>query len=453
MLAGNRDLAATREHLQNWLRGRMPQAEDLVLSDLKKPSAGLSNETLLFETSSRERGQQRTEKLVARLQPTEFQVFPEYDLGLQYRILEALTPTDVPVPSVRWYERERSVLGCEFYVMEHVAGEIPSEVPPYHCFGLCFDATEERRARMWWDGVDMLARIHALDCRSLGLSFLGVPSGGTDPIDRQIAYWERYLAWARAGTAQPILEATLEWLKANRYTPQRVSLCWGDARMPNMMFRDDRVVAVLDWEMAWLGDPEADLGWWLFHDWASSEGYGFPRLAGFPSKEETIRRYEEQSGFTVEHALYQEVFAAFRFGAIMARIALRLKEIGLPTPVPDFESNNVATQALARLLDLPPPGVRVHGGNPATGVRRVQIRLTGPGGGNWWVESSVDGAARHEGTVAAADVTVNATAADWEAIQSGALSRTEAFFSGRLKIDGDTTVLLALEDAISKLSK
>jgi aminoglycoside phosphotransferase (APT) family kinase protein len=246
MLAGNRDLAATRERLQGWLAGRMPEADDVVLSDLKKPSAGLSNETLLFEAAWRERGEARSEKLVARLQPTEFQVFPEYDLGLQYRILEALAPTVVPVPPVRWYERDRSVLGCEFYVMGHVAAEIPSEVPPYHCFGLCFDATPERRAAMWWSGIDAMARIHALDWRSLGLSFLGVPGGGTDPLDRQISYWERYLQWARAGTAQPVLEATLAWLKANRYTPARVGLCWGDARMPNMMFRDDRVVAVLD---------------------------------------------------------------------------------------------------------------------------------------------------------------------------------------------------------------
>jgi hypothetical protein len=136
----------------------------------------------------------------------------------------------------------------------------------------------------------------------------------------------------------------------------------------------------------------------------------------------------------------------------MARIALRLKEVGLPTPVPDFESNNVATQALARLLDLPPPGTPLRSEEPAAGLRRVQIRLSGPGGGDWWVEARPDGAERHEGTVETPDVTVHASAADWQAIQTGALSRTEAFFGGRLKIDGDTTVLLALEDAISKLS-
>jgi putative sterol carrier protein len=146
------------------------------------------------------------------------------------------------------------------------------------------------------------------------------------------------------------------------------------------------------------------------------------------------------------------VWAAFRFGVIMARIALRLKEIGLPTPTPDFESNNVATQALARLLGLPAPGSFSADPKSMSRGGRVQIRLTGPGGCEWWLEAGAAGAERHEGTAEAPDVTVTAAASDWEAIQSGALSRTEAFFSGRLKIDGDTTLLLALEDAISKLS-
>ena len=62
------------------------------------------------------------------------------------------------------------------------------------------------------------------------------------------------------------------------------------------MFRDDRVVAVLDWEMAFLGDPEADLAWWCFLDWANNEGYGGPHLDGIPGKEETLARYAEITG-------------------------------------------------------------------------------------------------------------------------------------------------------------
>jgi putative sterol carrier protein len=218
------------------------------------------------------------------------------------------------------------------------------------------------------------------------------------------------------------------------------------------MFRDSRVVAVLDWEMAFLGDPEADLGWWLFHDWASSSGYGLARLDGLPGKEETIRRYEELSGAPVRHSHYYEVWAAFRFGVIMARIASRLKEIGAPIPTPDFETNNVATQALARLLDLPPPGADPHATVAGRDGARVQIRLTGDGGRDWYVVTAGGAATRHEGVIDNPDATLTASAADWRAIQSGELNRTEAFFSGRLKIDGDVSLLMQMEDVLSRLS-
>ena len=142
----------------------------------------------------------------------------------------------------------------------------------------------------------MLARIHGLDWKARGLDFLGVPPSGTGPLDRQLDYYERYLEWVREGRPQPVLRAALAWLREHRYVPARVALCWGDSRLPNLMFRDDAVVAVLDWEMAFLGDPEADLGWWLFLDWANSEGYGIPRADGFPGPEETIRRYETLTG-------------------------------------------------------------------------------------------------------------------------------------------------------------
>jgi aminoglycoside phosphotransferase (APT) family kinase protein/putative sterol carrier protein len=450
MLGRQRDLDRTRDRLVAWLRTRKPGVSDVDLARLTAPKAGVSNETFLADATWREDGGVRTQSLVIRLEPTDFLVFPEYDLGRQVGVLRALAPTGVPVPHVLWHEDDRAVLGCPFYVMERVVGEVPSEVPPYHAFGLCLDASPERRATMWWSGVEMLARIHALDWQALGLAFLGVPGGGTDPLDRQLAYWERYLRWASPEIAQPILDAALAWLRAERYEPERVALCWGDSRLPNVILRDDRVAAVLDWEMAFLGDPEADLGWWLFMDWASSEGYGFPRLAGFPGVDETIQRYEAWSGHAVRHARWQEVFAAFRFGAIMARVAARLRAIGAALPVPDFETNNVCTQRLATLLDLPAPGAPRTATAIESSTVRVQFRLTGPGGADWYVVSERGRATRHDGVVEGADVTVTATAPDWEALQRGELDRAEAFLGGRLRVEGDLSLLMQLEDAIAR---
>jgi len=454
MLARHRDLDALRNDLTRWLERRLPSARELTVSPLKQPGAGLSNETYLFDLSWQQDGRAHAQSLVVRLEPTDFLVFPEYDLRKQFRVLECLSETDVPVPRVRWFEGDPAVLGCAFYVMERLDGTVPSEVPPYHSFGLLHDATPARRAAMWWSGVETLARIHRLDWQRLGLSFVGVPGSGTDPLDQQIAYYERYLDWVQSPSPQPILRAAFEWVKRHGFTPARLSLCWGDSRLPNMIFRDDAVVGVLDWEMCFLGDPEADLGWWLFMDWSSCDGYGLPRLEGLPTKSETIARYEELTGQPVRQALYCEVWAALRFGVIMARVAQRLKEIGAPIPTPDFEANNVCTHRLAELLDLPPPGgVKRPAAETRGGAVHVQFHLTGAGGHDWYVVAENSGGARHEGTAAAPDVTVTASAADWEAIQRGDLARTDAFLSGKLKIDGDFNILMRLEDTISKLSR
>jgi aminoglycoside phosphotransferase (APT) family kinase protein len=458
MLGRQRDLDEVRRALAAWLRRQLPAASGLEVSALRAPKAGVSNETFLFEIDYRLGGATRHEKLVARLEPRDFLVFPEYDLGRQYEVMACLADSPVPVPAVRWLERDPASLGGAFYVMDAVEGEVPSEVPSYHVYGWVHDAPVERRTRVWWNGLETLARIHALDWRGLGLGFLGEPASPRDAIDRQLAYWDRYLALVRSeGPAQPTLDAALAWLQANAYTPRRVALCWGDSRLPNMMFRDDRVAAVLDWEMAFLGDPEADLAWWCFLDWANNEGYGGPHLEGIPGPAETLARYAELSGHPVEQAHWNEVFAAFRYGVILGRVAIRMREIGASLPADDWESNNVCTQALARLLDLPPPGeerlTTSVGRRDAGAPVRLQLRLAGDGGGDWYVVILGADATRHAGVTDDADATLEAEVADWRAVQAGELDRLRAFMDGKLKISGDLTLFMLHEAHITRLSQ
>jgi len=329
--------------------------------------------------------------------------------------------------------------------MRRIDGQIPSEIPPYHAFGFTLEMTHERRARVWWSGIEMLARIHAIDWQRHGLSFL--------EVDNQLEYYERFLNWARGDKPQPLLDAALAWLKAHRAPPRRIALCWGDSRLPNMIFRDSEVVAVLDWEMAFLGDPENDLAWWLFLDWSHSTGYGIPRLEGLPSREETVARYEELTQSKVEHLLYHEVLAAFRYGVITMKVARNMIAAGLPIASEDMETNNTSTQRLAALLDLPPPGGPAR---PVTHVdqvtARVQFHLTGPGGSDWYVVADRGKGSRHDGRVSNPDVVFSMAAADWNAMQRGELNRTEAFLGGKIMIEGDITLMLQLEDLISKLS-
>ncbi|HZP43687.1 MAG TPA: phosphotransferase [Candidatus Binatia bacterium] len=447
-----RDPAALGDRFAVWLAAKTG-GRDVVVGPPRRPSAGVSNETLLVDATWTAGGGAVREALVVRLTPSGAPVFPEYDLPKQFRILERLAGTDVPVPPALWYEADPAVLGAPFYVMRRVEGAIPSEIPPYHAFGLCLDVPPPRRARLWWSGIETLARIHALDWRARGLEFLGVPGPGTDALDRQLDYWARFLDWGRGEKPQPILDAALAWLREHRYAPARTALCWGDSRLPNLIFRGEEVVAVLDWEMAFLGDPEADLAWWLFLDWCSSTGYGIPRLEGFPTPAETVARYEALAGHPVEHLRWQEVMAAFRYGVITVKIARNMAEAGVGIAAAEMETNNVCTQRLAELLGLPPPGAA----RAVTHVERVracvQFHLTGEGGADWYVVAEHGQGTRHPGVVADPDVTVTATAADWDAIQTGRLNRIEAFLGGRLAVTGEVTLLMQLEDLIAKLGR
>lgn len=349
------DLGDLQARLLGWLSGKMPGAKGLAICDVVPAQAGFSNVSLVFSLTWREGARARSAPMFLRGASMQVPVYPDPKLARQFQIMERLHGLGVPVPRVYWMEEDPRVLGWPFYIMSRVEGAVPSEMPPYHSAGLCWDATPEERARMWWSTVAAMAQVHALDWQELGLGGLGVPPGGTGPLDRELDYWGAYLEWARE-EPQPILEATLEWLRAHRYVPERVALCWGDARLPNAMFGPrGELMALLDWDMAVLGDPEWDLAFFLTFDSMLSEGIGVPRLEGFPSREETIARYEELTGRPVEHFAYSEVFAAFRTGAVVLRVQKNMLSLGFARPEDVDFLDNFCTQRLADLLGLPRP--------------------------------------------------------------------------------------------------
>jgi aminoglycoside phosphotransferase (APT) family kinase protein len=355
-----RDLEDTREKLTGWLGTKLPNATEIEVSNLAAPSSsGFSNETLLFDLSWKEGGQIHEEALVVRIQPTGFQIFPAYDLGLQFKTMKLLAATDVPVPKMVWLEEEnRDLFDASFYVMGQVHGRVPADNPPYHQAGWLTEATPEERAEIWLGSFEAMAKIHRLDHRAVGFGFLDAPERGATALDQRIAEFEDYLAWAARGKPQPTTEAALGWLKENRPKDEPTGLVWGDARMGNIIFDGTTPAAVIDWEMVCTGSPEMDVAWAIFLDRHHSEGINTPRLPGFPSYDETLAHYEKHSGHTVKHLHYYEVFAGFRFAVIMIRIAQQVVEYGLMDAEAGaaFEFNNTVTRLLAKLLDLPSPG-------------------------------------------------------------------------------------------------
>lgn len=318
------DLEITRTRLVDWLASQLPQANEIVLSPLKRPGAGISNETYFCDLEWKQGNETISKSLVIRWPPQGFTAFPRhaYDMGKQFRLLKALQNTSIPVPPVHWIEEDASVLGSPFYIMEKVAGWVPGDFPPYHVAGPLFEASEADRVRTWWDAIDAMARIHNLDWRQAGLDFLGDPGAGKQFMEKQIAYYDEVFA-QNGEPMPPVLAATRAWLLNNIPTPKHIALCWGDARLGNMILRDLKVAAVLDWEMACLGDPESDLGWFAHIDWATSVGRSkgaFPRMTGLPDMAQTIARYEQVSGRKVENLHYYEVFATWRLAILFTRI-------------------------------------------------------------------------------------------------------------------------------------
>ncbi len=277
-----------------------------------------------------EGGQSKRESLVVRIQPTGYQVFPEYDLGLQFRTMELLAKTDVPVPRVFWLEEERTdLLGSAFYVMDQVQGRVPTDNPPYHGGGWMTEISPEERGAIWMGGIECLARIHLLDYEKAGFAFLDKPELGRTALDQQIAHYKKYFEWARAGRDQPLIERAFEWVEANKPEAEPTCISWGDARIGNIIFDGTRPAAVLDWEMIGLGSPELDLGWAIFLDKHHCGGVEEMRLEGFPSYEESVAEYERLSGHRVRNLRFYEIFAGARFGVIMLRLAQQFVHYGV----------------------------------------------------------------------------------------------------------------------------
>lgn len=329
------DLDGTRRKLSTWLGTRLPAGvQGLEISELTIPEgAGHSNTTLLFDAAWTEGGEPRRGGFVARVQPSGRGVFPEYDMQLQYRCMEILgTRSNVPVPRMLWFEPDASVLGQPFYVMEKLDGIVPSDNPPYAIAGWVAEATAAEQEALWRRSIEVMSRIHGLDWRELGFAFLDRPDLGPTGFAQQLAYYRQYLTWAMDGRPAPELEETLAWLETNRPDGDRIVLNWGDARISNMMYRDFSPIAVLDWEMACLGPPEADVAWFLFMNDFLTTAIGLPGVAGFPDAAATAAEYDKHSGQPLRDLHYFSVWAAFRFAVIMAAIETLMIRNGLDSP-------------------------------------------------------------------------------------------------------------------------
>ncbi len=349
------------EELARWLRARRPDAEEVVVDRVVVPKAnGLSSESVVFDATWQEAGARHHRGLVARIAPEGAGIYPTYDYPLEARVMRALGPTPVPVPTVASAD-EDELFGSPAIVMERVPGRVPPDDPPYPVAGWVLDLAPDEQARLVDEMVRTMAQVHAVDWRAVGLQELA-PSGES-ALDREFRYWESFYDWAGDGLRSPLIDAGLEWARAHRPEEEASPvLCWGDARLGNVLYDDAlSVVGALDWEMATIGPAALDLGWFLFQLRHHSTGFGVPLPPGFPSEDAIIARYEELTGAPVRDFAFYRIWTGVRCSIMMLRIARRMIELGAVPPDAELPINNVSSSLLAEDLGIPVPAFSAAG--------------------------------------------------------------------------------------------
>lgn len=317
----------------------------LISANESSIASGFSNETFIFSLEEND----EIKNFVLRLKPTNYQVFPEYNLKLQVDIMRCLHDRGFPAPNVILYESNEDILGSEFYLMDYINGEAPSDNPPYHMDpeGMVGKAVKEDRRKIWTEWIHYLNQIHILDIDDLGLTELESKYGKNDPIDIDIEYYQDFLNWGMDGEDNPLCDDVLNWLKENK--PKRnnpLSLCWGDSRPGNILYENFKATALLDWEMASYGDPISDVAWCLAVDDASSLGLTIERLEGSMDYKEALDIWSSKTGFSQENYEYYRIFSLLKFSVIMVRVAKKLVFNKIMPLESDFYKNNYISNFL-----------------------------------------------------------------------------------------------------------
>ncbi|MBW2392862.1 MAG: phosphotransferase family protein [Deltaproteobacteria bacterium] len=341
------DREETRQRLERWLAERLPKGAEPTIPELSAPSGtGMSSETLLFDASWAEDGERRTSHLVGRLAPDlrDVPVFPKYDLESQFRLLALIAEhSSVPVPGVRWLEKDPAALGAPFFVMDRVDGRVPPDIPPYLFAGWLLEANEAERKQLMTGTVEAVAALHAIDPIKADAGFLGFDVAGDTPLRRHVQNQRDFYAWVVAdGVRQPIVERTFEWLDENWPEDEgETVISWGDSRIGNVLYGGFQPVALLDWEMAGLGPREMDLGWLCFmHTFFQNiaDMAGQPGMPDFLRLADVAAAYEHASGRAPRDLVWYFTYAALRHGIVMSRIQRRMLHFGQAEPSDDPDS-------------------------------------------------------------------------------------------------------------------
>ncbi|WP_028220642.1 phosphotransferase family protein [Paraburkholderia oxyphila] len=280
---------------------------------LERVGGGQSNPTFFVSFENR--------RMVLRKKPGGEVLPSAHAVDREYRILNALAATDVPVPRTVLFHAENDIVGTPFYLMERLEGRIFPEcqlpgMPP-----------DERRA-IYLSMAHTMAQLHKVDWASIGLSDYGRPG---NYFQRQINRWSKQ--WAMSKTREnPDIDRLLSWLQDNIPEGDEVTICHGDFRLGNLMFHpvEPKVIAVLDWELSTLGHPLADAAFnactWrtLPSEYGGIRGLDLSAL-GIPGEAEYLDQYYSAAGRQTRLEPFHFALAFLRWAVIFEGIAARAR--------------------------------------------------------------------------------------------------------------------------------
>lgn len=288
------------EAVSNWL---VDAIENLVLPlEFELIAGGHSNLTYRFTDA-------RGKAYVLRRPPLGHILESAHNMEREYRIISAVGNSKVPVPKTYGVCEDKSINDQAFYVMEFVEGIVP------HTPEVLSQLSDEDRRSFGLHVIEVLADLHNTDIESIGLGQLARKE---NYLGRQLKRWEQQ--WLATKTDEiPDMDRSLELL--HKKCPEQIgaTVVHGDYRVGNMLIKDGKMAALLDWELCTLGDPLADVGY-LLNTWAEP---GDPAsdtaptgIGGFPTRQELSELYEEKTDRSLAEINYYRAFSHWRLAAI-----------------------------------------------------------------------------------------------------------------------------------------
>ena len=324
--------------LTPWFREHVSPVKELTA---KVIGHGRSNLTYRLESET-------GDAWVLRRPPLSHVLPTAHDMKREYRVISALEATDVPVPHAIALCEDIAVNDAPFYIMSFVDGMVPTDPAV-----VAKAYTEEQRRQIGEELVDTLVRFHALDPASIGLGDFGKPQGF---IARQVKRFTEQIERSKQRDL-PELEELARRLSRSIPEESGASLVHGDYRLDNCVLSPDgHIAAVLDWEMATLGDPLTDVGlqvmYWPERDTkAAPSGTGIAStsvmtMPGFPTRAEAMVRYAKESGRDLSNLDFYAALAFFKLAVILEGINARFIEGG--TVGAGFETMAAQVMVLTR---------------------------------------------------------------------------------------------------------